>query len=114
MAGPPSSNDGRGPYRSCEPNAGQSVPVEPGIINTTQQSVALSDLTAGEHTIWVVAGNGAHVPLEPPRGGGGETNLAEAPYGSGVHTPRLPPTKRLQARRRCPCYDSGACRHAAW
>lgn len=47
------------------PPAGQPIPVEPGIIHTTEQRVTLSDLAAGEHTVWVVAGNGAHMPLEP-------------------------------------------------
>lgn len=45
--------------------AGQPIPAEEGIIHTAEPSVAVPDLPAGEHTIWVVVGDGAHVPLEP-------------------------------------------------
>jgi hypothetical protein len=45
--------------------AGQPIPAEEGVIHTAEPSVAVSDLPAGEHTIWVVVGDGAHVPLEP-------------------------------------------------
>lgn len=46
--------------------AGQPIPREPGVIHTTETSVKVPDLAAGEHTIWVVAGDGNHVPLSPP------------------------------------------------
>lgn len=44
---------------------GQPIPAEPGIIHTVERSVTIPDLTVGEHTIWVVVGDGSHVPLEP-------------------------------------------------
>ena len=46
--------------------AGQPIPKEDGIIHTTETSVTLPPMAAGEHTVWVVVGNGAHVPLDPP------------------------------------------------
>ena len=45
--------------------AGQPIPVEAGIIHTAETTVEVPNLAAGEHTIWVVAGDGAHVPLDP-------------------------------------------------
>lgn len=45
--------------------AGQSIPVETGIIHTTETSVEIPGLAVGEHTIWVVAGDANHVPLDP-------------------------------------------------
>lgn len=47
------------------PPAGRSIPKGPGIIHTTQTSVVLPGLAAGEHTIWVVLGDGRHVPFAP-------------------------------------------------
>jgi hypothetical protein len=44
---------------------GQPVPDEPGIIHATGLTVAVPDLAPGTHTIWVVAGDAAHVPLDP-------------------------------------------------
>lgn len=35
------------------------------IIHTTETSVEIRDLAAGEHTIWVVLGDGNHVPFDP-------------------------------------------------
>jgi hypothetical protein len=46
--------------------AGQPIPKEAGIIHTTETTVNVPGLAAGEHTIWVVAGDGNHVPLTPP------------------------------------------------
>ena len=45
---------------------GQPIPKEDGIIHTADTSVTLPPMAPGEHTVWVVAGNGAHVPLDPP------------------------------------------------
>jgi len=46
--------------------AGQPVPDEPGIIHTPGPNFGVGDLAPGTHTIWVVAGDAAHVPLDPP------------------------------------------------
>lgn len=43
--------------------AGQAIPKEAGIIHTTEGSVNLEELAPGEHFIWVVVGDGNHVPL---------------------------------------------------
>lgn len=45
--------------------AGQAIPREAGIIHTTETTVQVPGLPRGDHTIWVVAGDGAHVPLQP-------------------------------------------------
>jgi hypothetical protein len=45
---------------------GQPIPREDGIIHTADTSVTLPAMALGEHTVWVVVGNGAHVPLDPP------------------------------------------------
>lgn len=44
---------------------GQPIPVEPGIVHTTNTTVELPNLGPGEHRVWVVVGDGAHYPLEP-------------------------------------------------
>lgn len=45
----------------------EAVPTgDPKIIHTAETSVAVPDLPPGEHTIWVVVGDGAHVALDPP------------------------------------------------
>jgi hypothetical protein len=50
-----------------EPTAtGQPIPKEAGIIHTAEKRIAIPGLTAGEHTIWVVLGNGVHVPFDAP------------------------------------------------
>jgi hypothetical protein len=47
--------------------AGQPIPAgDPNIIHTAETTVAVPDLGPGEHTIWVVAGDGVHIPLGPP------------------------------------------------
>lgn len=43
--------------------AGQPIPVEPGIVHTAETEVDVAGLAPGEHTIWVVAGDGTHTPL---------------------------------------------------
>lgn len=45
--------------------AGQPIPVEPGVIHSAATSIEVPALAAGEHTLWVVAGDGAHVPFSP-------------------------------------------------
>ncbi len=45
--------------------AGQPIPVEAGIIHTTATTITVPDLTPGAHTLWVVAGDGLHQPLNP-------------------------------------------------
>ena len=44
---------------------GQPIPREDGIIHTTDTTVPLSGLALGEHTVWVVAGDGLHTPVSP-------------------------------------------------
>ena len=46
--------------------AGQPIPKEDGIVHTTDTAVTLPAMAPGEHSVWVVVGNGAHVPLDPP------------------------------------------------
>ncbi len=50
------------------PKAGEVIPeAEEGkIIHTTEGSVTLSGLESGEHTIWVVLGDGVHAAFDPP------------------------------------------------
>lgn len=48
------------------PAAGQAIPKAPGIIHTTATAIKLPPLTAGEHTIEVVLGDGKHLPFDPP------------------------------------------------
>lgn len=46
--------------------AGQAIPKEAGIIHTTETTVTVPAFTtAGEHTIWVVLGDGNHTPFSP-------------------------------------------------
>ncbi len=45
--------------------AGQPIPVEPGIIHTAETTISVPELAPGAHTLWVVAGDGTHVPLDP-------------------------------------------------
>lgn len=45
--------------------AGQAIPKEAGIIHTTETTVNVPGLAAGEHTVWVVLGDGVHTPLAP-------------------------------------------------
>jgi len=45
--------------------AGQAIPVEAGIIHSAETKIEVANLAAGEHTLWVVAGDGAHKPLDP-------------------------------------------------
>lgn len=45
--------------------AGQPIPKEDGIIHSAETSISIPDLAPGEHTIWVVVGNGTHVPFGP-------------------------------------------------
>ena len=45
--------------------AGQAIPVEAGIIHSAETRIEVGNLAPGEHILWVVAGDGAHVPLNP-------------------------------------------------
>jgi uncharacterized protein (DUF736 family) len=46
---------------------GQPIPSgDPAIIHTATSPIVVTGLTPGEHTIWVVLGNGAHVAFDPP------------------------------------------------
>jgi len=45
--------------------AGQPIPVEAGIIHTAERTIPVPDLARGTHTLSVVAGDGAHTPLNP-------------------------------------------------
>jgi hypothetical protein len=48
--------------------AGESIPKPPdgSIIHTADTTINVPNLAKGEHTIWVVLGNGAHDPFAPP------------------------------------------------
>ncbi len=48
-----------------EPVPGQPIPKEAGIIHTIETTISVPGLTAGDHTIWVVLGDGTHVPYDP-------------------------------------------------
>lgn len=43
--------------------AGQAIPVEAGIIHSAASTIEVPGLAPGEHVLWVVAGDGAHIPL---------------------------------------------------
>jgi hypothetical protein len=46
---------------------GQPIPTgDPAIIHSATSPIEVTGLTAGEHTIWVVLGNGSHVAFDPP------------------------------------------------
>jgi len=45
--------------------AGQAIPVEAGIIHSAETRIEVANLAPGEHTLWVVAGDGTHSPLNP-------------------------------------------------
>lgn len=45
--------------------AGQAIPVEAGIIHSAETRIEVANLAPGEHILWVVAGDGAHRPLNP-------------------------------------------------
>jgi hypothetical protein len=46
---------------------GQPIPEEPGIVHAASLAeVSVPDLAPGTHVIWLVAGDAAHVPLDPP------------------------------------------------
>lgn len=46
------------------PALGTPIPEE-GAIHTTSLTIEVPDLTPGEHTLWVVVGDGTHTPLDP-------------------------------------------------
>lgn len=47
--------------------AGQAIPAgDPAIIHSAVSPVALPALAAGDHVLWVVLGDGAHMPFSPP------------------------------------------------
>jgi hypothetical protein len=46
---------------------GQTIPIDdPAITHSATAPIVINGLTPGEHTIWIVVGNGNHVPLDPP------------------------------------------------
>ena len=47
---------------------GQPIPDEPGIVHASGSTTAVTvaDLAPGVHTLWVVASDAAHLPLDPP------------------------------------------------
>ncbi len=50
-----------------EVTPGQTIPLnDPAITHSATAPIVLNGLTPGEHTIWIVVGNGNHVPLDPP------------------------------------------------
>ena len=47
--------------------AGQTIAREEGVIHTTERKVEIPAFTTpGDHTIWVVFGDGNHIPFDPP------------------------------------------------
>jgi uncharacterized protein DUF4399 len=44
---------------------GAVIPKTDKVIHTTESSYSVTGLAPGEHTIWVVAGDGLHIPLNP-------------------------------------------------
>ena len=47
--------------------AGQPIPKgDPTIIHSAKPEVDIPGLAAGAHTVWVVLGDGTHVPFDPP------------------------------------------------
>ena len=50
------------------PEGGDAIgaPVENKVIHTTENEVVVSGLTKGEHTLWVVLGDGQHYAFDPP------------------------------------------------
>ncbi|MGH7855945.1 MAG: DUF4399 domain-containing protein, partial [Candidatus Binatia bacterium] len=50
------------------PKSGDVVPgaVENEIIHTTERTTEIAGLAKGEHTIWVVLGDGTHTAFDPP------------------------------------------------
>ena len=47
--------------------AGATIPKSDTILHTTDSTVTLPAFTTpGDHTVWVVVGDGNHVPLDPP------------------------------------------------
>jgi hypothetical protein len=47
--------------------AGRPIPKEPGIIHSANSTIDIPAFTTpGEHVLWVVLGNGDHVPFNPP------------------------------------------------
>ncbi|MHB8670395.1 MAG: hypothetical protein ACYDAD_07530 [Acidimicrobiales bacterium] len=47
-------------------SSGTPIPKERGIIHTSDTTVSLPDLARGDQFAWVVLGDGAHVPFDPP------------------------------------------------
>jgi hypothetical protein len=50
------------------PKAGETIPApQPGkIIHSTEESIVVPPLPLGEHTLWVVLGDGNHKAFDPP------------------------------------------------
>jgi hypothetical protein len=49
-----------------EPVAGQPLPQGvPTVVLSAVSPIVVTGLTAGSHTIWIVLGNGNHVPFSP-------------------------------------------------
>lgn len=49
--------------------AGEAIPPKPednSILHTADASIEVGPLAAGEHVLWVVLGDGAHYPFDPP------------------------------------------------
>lgn len=47
------------------PEYAKAIGATDGIIHTTDTSIDLKDLSVGEHVIWIVVGDGGHVPFRP-------------------------------------------------
>jgi uncharacterized protein DUF4399 len=44
---------------------GQVIPTNDKIIHTAESTASINGLAPGDHTIWVVVGDGKHIPLNP-------------------------------------------------
>lgn len=47
------------------PEFGKAIPAEEGIIHTVDRSIRIEGLSPGRHVIYVIVGDGGHVPFRP-------------------------------------------------
>jgi hypothetical protein len=64
-ASPPKAGRPIPPAGSRPPRPGSGLPYREQFIHTPESSATVSDLAKGEHTIWVVLGDGNHRAFEP-------------------------------------------------
>ena len=66
-------SEGKGHYHVFvdrePPPVGEAIPPQPAdnsIVHTADSSIEVGPLAEGEHVIWVILGDGAHYPVDPP------------------------------------------------